>query len=137
MQRHSMLRPVRRPFLAAIVLLAGCGGGLSDTEQVHATVEGFGKATAAKDYQTLCDELLSPRLIEKLESVGLPCEVALKQGLGDVQAPTLTVGRIDVTGDTATAEVNSTARGQPPSRDTLKLQRVSDTWRIASLADES
>src|SRR4051794_41595210 len=98
MQRHSMLRPVRRPFLAAIVLLAGCGGGPSDTEQVHATVEAFGRATAAKDYPTLCDQLLSPKLIEKLESVGLPCEVALKQGLGDVQAPTLTIGAIDVDG---------------------------------------
>jgi len=134
MQRHSMLRPVRRLFLAAIVLLAGCGGGPSDTEQVHATVEAFGKATAAKDYQTLCDDLLSPKLIEKLESVGLPCEVALKQGLGDVQAPTLTVGEIKVDGDAATAQVNSTAQGQAPSKDVLKLQRVNGKWRIASLA---
>ena len=129
-----MLRPVRRLFLAAIVLLAGCGGGPSDTEQVHATVEAFGKATAAKDYQTLCDDLLSAKLIEKLESVGLPCEVALKQGLGDVQAPTLTVGEIKVDGDAATAQVNSTAQGQAPSKDVLKLQRVNGKWRIASLS---
>src|SRR6478735_2434727 len=133
MQRHSMLRPVRRLFVAPIVLLAGCGEGPSDTEQVHATVEAFGQATAAKDYQTLCDELLSPKLIEKLESVGLPCEVALKQGLGDVQAPALTVGEIKVDGDNATAQVNSTAQGQPPSKDILKLQRASGKWRIASL----
>ena len=131
-----MLRPVRRLFLAAIVLLAGCGGGPSDTEQVHATVEAFGKATAAKDYQTLCDDLLSPKLIAKLESVGLPCEVALKQALGDVQAPALTVGEIKVDGDGATAQVNSTAQGQPPSKDILKLQRVDEKWRIASLSDE-
>src|SRR3954449_3988387 len=101
MQRHSMLRPVRRPFLAAIVLLAGCGGGPSDSEQVHATVEAFGRATAAKDYQQLCDKLLAPKLVDEVESSGLPCEVALKQGLDAVKSPTLTIGRIAVDGDTA------------------------------------
>jgi len=130
-----MLRPVRRLLLAAIVLIAGCGGGPSDSEQVHATVVAFGKATAAKDYQRLCDSILSPDLIAKLEQVGLPCEVALKQGLGDVKAPTITIGRVEVDGDSATAEVNSTAQGQQPSQDKLKLQRVNGKWRIASLAD--
>ncbi len=131
-----MLRLVRRLFVAPIVLLAGCGGGPSDTEQVHATVEAFGQATAAKDYQRLCDTLLAPKLIEQVESIGLPCEVALKQGLGDVKAPTLTIGAIQIDGDDATAQVNSTAQGQTPSKDTLKLQRVNGKWKIASLADE-
>src|SRR4051794_12522994 len=121
MRSHSMLRPVRRLLVAGFLVLAGCGAGPSDTEQVHATVEAFGRATAAKDYQQLCDALLAPKLIEKVESVGLPCEVALKQGLGDVQAPALTIGNVAVDGDAATAEVNSTAQGQPPSSDTLKL----------------
>src|SRR3954453_5292019 len=136
MQRHSMLRLVRRLIVAPIVLLAGGGGGASDTEQVHATVEAFGQARAAKDYQRLCDTLLAPKLIEKVESIGLPCEVALKQGLGDVKAPTLTIGAIEVDGENATAQVNSTAQGQQPSHDTLKLQRVSGKWKIATLADE-
>jgi hypothetical protein len=135
-----MLRPVRRSLVAVLLVaagFAGCGdSGPSDTEQVHATVEAFGQATAAKDYQRLCDDVLAPALISKLEQVGLPCEVALKQGFEDVQAPTLTIGRIAVDGDHATAEVNSTAQGQQPSRDTLKLQRVKGKWRIASLADE-
>ena len=135
-----MLRPVRRSLVAVLLVAAavsGCGdSGPSDTEQVHATVEAFGQATAAKDYQRLCDDVLAPALISKLEQVGLPCEVALKQGLGDVKAPTLTIGKVEVNGDNATAEVNSTAQGQQPSRDTLKLQRVKGRWRIASLADE-
>src|SRR3954452_10670367 len=111
MQRHSMLRPVRRLFVAPIVLLMGCGGGPSDTEEVHATVEAFGQATAAKDYQLLCDRVLAPKLVEKAEQAGWPCEVALKQSLGDVQALALTIGKIEVDGDSATAEVNSTAQG--------------------------
>ena len=135
-----MLRPVRGSLVAVLLVgaaLSACGeSGPSDTEQVHSTVEAFGEATAAKDYQRLCDDVLAPQLIVKLEQVGLPCEVALKQGFEGVQAPTLTIGRIVVDGDTATAEVNSTAQGQQPSRDTLKLQRVKGKWRIASLTDE-
>jgi hypothetical protein len=131
-----MLRAVRRLIVALLVVGAtGCGGGPSDTERVHDTVEAFGRATAAKDYQRLCDDLLAPKLVSEVERVGLPCEVALKQGLGDVEAPTLTIGRIEVRGDTATAAVQSAAAGEQPSADTLQLVRVEDdSWRIASLA---
>jgi hypothetical protein len=135
-----MLRPVRGSLVAVLLVgaaLSACGeSGPSDTEQVHSTVEAFGQATAAKDYQRLCDTILAPALIVKVEQVGLPCEVALKQGFAGVEAPTLTIGKIAVDGDKATAEVNSTAQGQQPSRDTLQLERVKGKWRIASLADE-
>ncbi len=130
-----MLRPVRRLLVAVLLVFAACGdSGPTDSEQVHSTVEAFGRATAAKDYQALCDKLLAPKLVDQVESAGLPCEVALKQGLGDVKAPTLTIGKIVVNGDKATADVQSAAEGQPPSRDTLQLIRADDkTWRIASL----
>jgi hypothetical protein len=131
-----MLRPVRRP-LAALLALAGllcaCGGGPSDTDRVHAVVAAFGQATADKDYQRLCDKLLAPKLVGEVEQQGLPCEVALKQGLGEVKAPKLTIGQIEVKGDAATADVRSSAAGEQPSRDTLKLVRVNDAWYIASL----
>jgi hypothetical protein len=138
-----MLRPVRRPsprlvrrlhvaLLAAVA--AGCGSsGPTAEQQVRSTVEAFGKASAAKDYQRLCDDLLAPKLVEKVESVGLPCEVAMRQGLGDVKAPTLTIGAIEVKGNEATAEVKSTAEGQEPSTDTMRLVRAAGGWRIAAL----
>ena len=131
-----MLRPVRRLLLALLLVFAACGdSGPTDAEQVHTAVQAFARATAAKDYQTLCDKLLAPKLVKQIESAGLPCEVALKQGLGDVKSPTLTIGKVAVTGDTATAQIQTSARGQAPSRDTLQLVRAKDkTWRIASLA---
>jgi hypothetical protein len=116
------------------LLVAGCGDqGPTPEEQVRSAVAEFGRATAAKDYQTLCDDLLSPTLIDDVEAVGLPCEVALREGLADVREPRLTIGRIQIEGERATAEVSTTAAGQRPSRDTLRLESVSGVWKIASL----
>ena len=130
-----MLRGVR--FLApAIVLLvlAGCGDqGPTPEEQVRSTVTEFGRATAAKDYQALCDRLLAPSLVEEVEAIGLPCEVALRQGLGQVREPRLTIGRVDVREDRASAEIRTSAAGEAPSRDTLELVNVDGTWKISSL----
>lgn len=124
-----------RLFLAALALvLVSCGGGPSDEDQVRATVRQFAIATAHKDYQRLCDDLLAPALVEKVKQAGLPCEVALEQGLSNVRSPQLTLGAVAVKGDTATADIRTTAAGQQPSRDTLKLQRVRGKWKIASLA---
>jgi hypothetical protein len=130
-----MLRRVR--FLApavALLILVGCGGGEpTPEEQVRSTVTEFGRATAAKDYQTLCDRLLAPSLVEDVESIGLPCEVALRQGLGAVREPRLTIGRIQVKDDTASAEVRTAAAGEEPSKDTLELVNLDGEWKISSL----
>jgi hypothetical protein len=130
---------VRRLALVVLMLLAGCGGDDKppDADQVRATLVQFGKATAAHDYKTMCTKLLAPNLLDKLRQVGLGCEEALKQGLGDVKSPQLSVGKIAVNGDTATAEVRTSAEGQAPSTDTVQLRRVNDSWRISSLAGTS
>ena len=122
--------------LAAVLLVAGCGGEdkPSDADQVRATLVQFGKATSAHDYKTMCTRLLAPNLLDKLRQVGLACEQALEQGLGEVKSPQLSVGKVTVNGDTATAEVRTSAEGQTPSTDTVQLRRVDGSWRIASLA---
>ena len=132
--------PVRR-LAAGLVLalvLAGCGDqGPTDEEQVRTTLSDFSKATAAKDYQRLCDKILAPSLIADLKKIGLPCEIALQQGLGDVKQPRLIVGAVKVKGKTATAEVKSSAEGEPPSSDTIELEHTDAGWQIASLASPS
>ena len=130
-----MLRRVR--YLApalALLILAGCGDqGPTPEEQVRSTVAEFGRATAAKDYGALCDRLLAPELIEDVESIGLPCEAALRQGLGEVKDPRLTIGRIEIREDKATAEVRTSAAGEEPSQDTLELVNLDGAWKISSL----
>jgi hypothetical protein len=130
-----MLRRVRSLATAfALLALVGCGDqGPTPEEQVRSTVTEFGRASAAKDYKVLCDRLLAPSLVEEVEAIGLPCEMALRQGLGDVREPRLTIGRIQVSDDRATAEVRTSASGQEPSQDTLELINVNGAWKISSL----
>ena len=121
-------------FAFAFAFAAGCGGGKSDEEQVRETVSELARATEAKDWQALCDRILAPSLIDEVKRVGLPCEVALQQALGEVKQPRLTIGRITVDGQRAKAEVRTSAEGQKPSQDVVELQRVDQDWRITALA---
>lgn len=129
---------MRRAAVAAVLacaLVAGCGdSGPTDEEQVRQTLTEFGRATSAKDYQALCDRVFAKELTDKLSQVGLPCEVAMQQSLGEVKDPRLTIGKVTVGEEgTATAEVRTSAAGQEPSQDTVELRRVEGEWRISSL----
>jgi len=129
---------VRRTLAAAALaaaLVAGCGSGPSAQEQVRDTLDEFGRAMSAKDYQALCDHVLAPKLIEKLTQVGLPCEIAMQRAFEDVQNPRLTIGKITIAQDekSASAEVRTAASGQSPSQDTVELVPVGDGWRVSSL----
>jgi hypothetical protein len=128
--------------LATVVLLAAlalgstaCGGRKrSDRDEVAAAVQTFGAATAAKDYTRLCGQILASELVTRIQQAGLTCRDALRTGLQAVRDPQLTVSAIAVDGDRATAQVRTTAAGQPPSVDRLRLVREGGRWRIASLA---
>jgi hypothetical protein len=127
-------RAIAAVLAAAALLAAGCGDSQSDQEQVRETVAELGRATEQKDYQALCDRILAPNLIDELKEVGLPCEVALQQALGEVEDPKLTIGKVTVDGDRAEVEVRTSAQGQAPSQDVVELERVEDGWRISALA---
>ena len=124
--------------VALLLALAGCGdSGPTEEEQVRATLSKFSRATADKDYQALCDRILAPSLIADLKKIGLPCEIALQQGLAEVKEPRLVIGDVKVDGKKATAQVRTSAQGQPPSSDSVELERTDKGWRISSLATPS
>jgi hypothetical protein len=117
-------------------VLAGCGHSAPTAdEQVRQTLREFGRATAAKDYQALCDRVFAPDLVRKLTQIGLPCEVAMQQSFEKVENPQLTIGKVTVAKDekSATAEVRTSATGQKPSQDTVRLMPVDAGWRVSSL----
>jgi hypothetical protein len=135
---------------AALMVLAtaaaGCGSSQGDKPEVKALtpegqvrviVESFGHATANKDYGLICDRLIARSLSDNVEELGLPCERAFRKGLGAVKGANLRLDGITVQGRTAYARVHSTAVGQAPSDDTIKLQLLKGQWRIVSLDDRA
>jgi hypothetical protein len=118
--------------MLAIGLLAGCGA--SDEREVRATLDRFAEATAAKDFQTICDDVFASRLVAKVR-VQVPCELALgRSSLADARAPRLEIRRVEVDGERASATIRTSAANQPASEDTVELVREDDEWRIAALA---
>lgn len=131
-------RPLSAVIAALLALgLAGCGSREpSDEEQVRSTLTALAEATGQKDYQRLCDEVFADDLLDGIERIGLPCEVAMGQAFEDVEDPRITIGQVRVSAETATAEVRSSAKGQEASRDTVTLVKQEDGWRVSSLGEE-
>ncbi len=123
------------PLLAATLALTGCGGEDAPTPEteVRTTLRSFATAVEKRDYQRLCDEIFSPDLLRSAQSIGLPCEVAMRTSLGELEEPRLTVGAVSVKGKTAAAEIKTSAKGQAPSTDTIQLERLEGTWRVSGL----
>ncbi len=98
------------------------------------TLNAFAEATAKKDYQRLCDEIFSEKLVEQVRQQ-VPCELALKNSsLGDARNPKLEIKRITVDGEVANATVATSAANQRPSEDTVRLVKEGDDWRIQALS---
>ncbi len=140
--KHTRPNPARAllalALLAALAVLAGgCGGGEpSDEEQVRDVLSTFSRAVEDRDYETVCDDVFAPDLLSGLQSIGLPCEVAMRNSLGQVRNPRLTVGEVDVKGSQPTAQVRTAAEGQAPSSDDLELRKVKGKWKVSALGGE-
>jgi hypothetical protein len=112
--------------------LLACGG-VSEEERVRETVERFGQAVARRDYQQICDDLISRKLADSIEEVGLPCELGFRRGLQEVRRPRLRIRRVQIARGRALVVVRSTAANQESSQDTLQLVEEAGQWRIAAL----
>jgi len=142
------MRVGRGPAATAAVLalalgVTACGGGsdrpkgpspAQDRAAVRGTLLKLEQATAAHDYATMCDQVLARTLVQRVAGAGLPCETALRLGLGKVHQPRLQVATIKVTGNRALAQVYSGAAHQKASTDVVQLVREGGSWRVAALA---
>jgi len=93
------------------------------------------KATAKRDYRTLCEDVLAQSLVKQVETAGVPCADALRAGLGSVREPRLKVVRVSVRGDHAVATVHTSAKGQKSADDTVSLVKSDGAWHVASLTN--
>jgi hypothetical protein len=116
--------------------LTGCGG--SESDQVHSTLNEFARSVATRNAKPICDRVLAPQLVARLEGVGLSCEYAIDHFFFScrLKHPTITVGRIAVSGDTAKALVYAGASGQPGGIFAIGLVKTSQGWRVATESAE-
>lgn len=139
--RLGKLRGRARIVVFALVAVAIVGAVLAlrpepnDGDAVSEALESYAAATREKDYQTICDDLYAKDLVDRVKAAGLPCEVALRTGLGSRQNPQLTVLGVEVNGDQALARTRTTAAGEPTSTDLVRLVKENGGWRIASLSE--
>jgi hypothetical protein len=112
-------------------LFAGCGAA-SPSDQVRSKLDEFVHAAAEQDYRTICDRILDVSFLERIAASGVSCEGVMQLALA--QRPSLSVGRVRVSG--SSASVNVLSAGSGATRSTLvgiRLVKTSGGWRIDSL----
>jgi hypothetical protein len=118
--------------LGVAYALTGCGASSSD--QVQAKLQQFAHAVAVRDTSTLCSQVLAPDLVGHLNAAGLSCQQAMKMFVSSVSDPSLSVAKVHVEGERASAQVLARAKGQPSSVESVQLTNTKNGWRLASLA---
>ena len=115
-----------------IVSTAYISGILSNTAEPtpirHVDLE---SAARKSDEAKICTDLLATDLISTMRSSGQSCTQAISHALDDADTFDLTVKSVTVSGNTATAIVQS--KRKTPAQDTFKLVKEGGRWKIASL----
>lgn len=127
------MRPARAiALLGAAYALAGCGA--SANQQVQAKLQQFAHAVANRDPATLCNQVLAPALVDHLTAAGLTCREAMETFVQSVSDPTISISKVTVHGQSASAVVLASAKGQPSSLEAVQLTNTKTGWRLTSLA---
>jgi hypothetical protein len=117
--------------VVAACALSACGA--TSRAEVEAKLQQFVSGTAAGDDQTLCKAVLAQSLITRIASTGHTCQQAMQIFLQSVPDPTLSVGKVTVHGQNATALTLTTARGQRSTVASVQLVQTSNGWRVSAL----
>jgi hypothetical protein len=125
--------------LACASALAACGETVStgsfkgEERHVAETVSDFQKDATGSDEQKLCSNDLAKTLTKRLSAAG-GCQAVVRGQLGQVDALSLTVKSIAVTGTTAQARVKSTWAGKNRVS-TLSLVKEGKRWKISGSSE--
>jgi hypothetical protein len=117
--------------ICAGLVTAGCDGSARD--QIRSTVEQLAQAAGARDYTTICQQILAPSLVAHLVRNQISCEQAMRVSLSGVRNPVISIGKITISGKHASVITLTVAQGQQASLNAIELVDTSDGWRISSL----
>jgi hypothetical protein len=121
------------PFL--LLVLAGCGGGDDDPDDVRQTVRDFVEATNERDGESLCGELLTQEYLENStlatgEQADEACRRQLEATTG-LRLELISIGRPKVEDDEATVRAVIDTGGVRSPR-LFRLEREDGRWKLAS-----
>jgi hypothetical protein len=126
--------------MAVAAFLTGCLGGDEEpapaagaARDIAAVVERLEKATAARDFRTVCDELFTADARER--AGGGDCERLTHSAAEGITRPRIEMKRIEIEGNRARVEITTRAAGQAEVPDVLLLRRGKGEWRVEALAD--
>jgi len=124
--------------LAAAGLATGCGatGGNSASDfsgvkkDVATTVDDLESAARKSDEAKICTDLLTPSLSAQLSAADKSsCNSAIHDAIKDADTFDMTVKSVNVTGNNATAVVDSK---HGSSNETFTFENVGGRWKISS-----
>jgi hypothetical protein len=121
------------------MLAAGCGSGgqpkpkpvSGPAKEAADVIERLQKATADRDFATICNELLAAQA--RNQAGGSDCAAVLSARARDVHRPRIAIKGIEIQGQNAAVTVQTTATGQAPTTDVIHLVRERGRFRVLSL----
>jgi hypothetical protein len=128
--------------LSALALaggLAACGETAStanfkgESHNVAQTVSNFENDATSLDQKKVCEDDLAAMLTTRLRSAG-GCQAVLKTQLREIDALTMSIESISVTGTKASARVKSTYSGKNRVT-TLLLVREGSKWKVSGVGN--
>jgi hypothetical protein len=126
--------------MALAALLAGCLGADEEARPVAGAprdvarvVERLERATAERDFATVCDELFTAAA--RARAGGEDCERLTRSAAAGVARPRIELEAIEVEGRRARVQVTTRATGQAEVPEVVELRRERGEWRVEALAD--
>jgi hypothetical protein len=126
--------------MAVAAFLTGCLGADEEAEpargaarDIAGVVDRLERATAERDFATLCDELFTAAARER--AGGEDCERLTRSAAGGIARPQIVMRSIDIRADGARVEVVTRATGQAEVPSALELRREQGEWRVDGLGE--
>jgi hypothetical protein len=126
--------------MAVAAFLTGCLGADEEAKpargaarDIAGVVERLERATAERDFETVCEELFTAAARER--AGGEDCERLTRSAAEGIARPRLEMKAIDIRADRARVEVTTRAAGQAKVPAVLELRRERGEWRVEALGE--
>jgi hypothetical protein len=126
--------------MAVAAFLTGCLSADEEAEPVRGAardiagvVERLERATAERDFATVCDDLFTAAARER--AGGEDCERLTRSAAEGVARPRIEMTAIEIRADGARVEVTTRAAGQAEVPALLELRRERGEWRVEALGE--